>query len=466
MMFDKALLLSLFGGAIFGCAIPPCRISPLAWVGVAPLLIANTQHLRWEQRVLCALVWSIASAVPPIMMSIIIAKRQGAEYPNDFASWLVAFQPFLLLALVVGFVAAIAGKMWADGRLTGWQWLLGVTALGIVAEWLSFRLPLPIHLALTQSQNGAIVQWSSVGGIWLVSAFVWFCNATIALTFLSARPLFAIGAIAIAVLAHWLGISLHYRLGMALLSSKAMPIALVQNMMDDPLMMAQSVKNAQLIIVPELSLGQETDLMRHALSMTAQRTDAFIVAGFEETDPAYNAAALVSPDGKEVLRHRKVHLFGAERWRYRRGNENKVVETPFGKVGLAICFDTAFPDVVRNLARQGAKLIIVPNFDPPIVGYLLHHLHAAFFPFRVAENHVAIIKADGTGLSQVFNPDGSVVAEAPLGQTTVLQAEVLPGKSETLYTRWGNWFVIVCALTLLAIFTCICLPSLRSLIEI
>ncbi len=72
--------------------------------------------------------------------------------------------------------------------------------------------------------------------------------------------------------------------------------------------------------------------------------------------------------------------------------------------------------IVRRLAKQGAKVIAVPNFDPPVVGYLLHHLHAAFLPFRAVENRVAIAKADGTGLSQVFDRDGRCVAQAPLGQ--------------------------------------------------
>ncbi len=398
---------------------------------------------------------------PPVTVSIFIAKRQGAEYPNDFASWLVAFQPFLLAALVVGVVTAIGGKMWAVGKWSGWQWVLGVASLGIVAEWLSLQLPLPIHLALTQSQLSGLVSLSHFSGIWLVSWFVWFVNAAVTAIWLQ-RGLDGI------VLAFTFALLVALLVSFPLasqISGKSISVALVQNDMDDPLAMAQKVKGARLIVLPELSLGQETPLVRKALRKVTRETESFIIAGLEEAgaqgdEPAYNAAVLFSPDGEELLRYRKVHLFGGERWRYRSGKEVKAHEP----LGIAICFDTAFPDVVRNLAKQGAKVIAVPNFDPPVVGYLFHHLHAAFFPFRVVENRVAIVKADGTGLSQAFDIDGRCVAQAPLGQATVLYAKVcLKGfsqsASQTPYTRLGDWFVAVCAIMSAALFA---VPFLRT----
>lgn len=449
-MVGKALLLSLFGGVLFGGAVPPCLIAPLAWIGVAPLLISNAQPLRWEQRVLCALLWGITAAIAPIAMSIVIAKRQGAEYPNDFASWLVAFHPFLIAALVIGVVTVVGGKMWAMGKWSGWQWVLGIASLGIFAEWLSLRLPLPIHLALTQSLFSGLVSLAHFGGIWLVSWFVWFVNAAIAAMGLQRRLDAVSIGIVIAVMLFALTVSLPL---VAKSQVKSFRVALVQNEMDDPLAMAQKIKGVELVVLPELSLGQETEAMWDVLSVTAKKVGVSLVAGFEETEPPANGAVLIAPNGRELLRYRKVHLFGGERWRYRRGKEVKVHE-PFG---VAICFDTAFPDVVRKLARQGAKVIAVPNFDPPVVGYLLHHLHAAFFPFRAVENGVAIVKADGTGLSQAFDVNGKCVAQAPLGQATVLYAKVSvrdygQNNFQTPYNRLGDWFVALCAIILAALF--------------
>ncbi|MFQ3611073.1 MAG: nitrilase-related carbon-nitrogen hydrolase [Fimbriimonadales bacterium] len=443
-MVSKALLLSMFGGLLFGTAIPPCPLAPLAWIGVAPLFLANAYPIRWEQRVLCASIWSSASAIAPIVVSIWIAMLQGVEYQTDATFGVVAC--FLLVALVVGIVAVIAGKMWLAGKWSGWQWALAVAFIGVLVEWLSFWLPLPVQIAITQSRWLIFVSLAQLGGIWLVSWFVWFVNAVVAVTYLQRRvePI-AMGIVAVFTL---LAFTIWRYTPQETLweESKSLTVALVQDAMGDPLNMVQTVRDAQLVVLSELALGQETDLTQDWLSATAKKLDAFLVAGFVETQPPSNAAVLLAPNGQEVLRHRKVHLFSDEHRYYQKGGEVKAYP-PFG---MAICYDTVFPDVVRQLAQQGAKVIAVPNFDPYVVGYLFHHLHAAFLPFRAFENRVVIVKADARGLSQAFAIDGRCVAQAPLGRSTVLYAQVYPRQTDSLtpYTRWGDWFVILSALGL------------------
>jgi len=435
----KALLLSVVGGLIFGASVPPCRLSVMAYLGLALLLIANSEQIRWGQRALCSILWGLAASVFPITFSIRIAKTQGATYPVDFGTCLVTFVPFLLLALVVGIVASISGKLWQIGFWRGFVWILGVSALGVIAERLTFFLPMPVQLAITQTpMRLTVLPLVSFFGVWFASWFVWFFAALIAEMLMSMK----VNKVGIVIALLVMFASLVF----SDLSPKgrAAKVALVQSHMDDPLSMAVKVKNAEIIALPELALEQETELMRKALSETAAKTGALIVAGLAETNPPYNAAVLVSPDGKELLRHRKIHLFGAERWHFRKGSEVKA----HGDIGIAICFDTVFPDVVRELARQGAKIIAVPNTDPPSIGYLLHHLHAAFLPIRAIENDVAILKADLTGLSQVIEPDGRVVAEAPLDKPVVLEEKlrVVRSTTTTPFTRFGDWFVYFCAI--------------------
>jgi apolipoprotein N-acyltransferase len=440
----KALLLSVVGGLIFGASVPPCKWSPMAYLGLALLLIANFEQIRWEQRTLCAILWGLAASVLPITFSIRIAKIQGATYPVDFETCVVTLAPFFLLALVVGIVASVSGELWQTGVWRGFGWILGVSVLGVIAERASFALPMPVQLAITQTPlRFSVLPLTSIFGIWFASWFVWFVAALIA-------------EMVAGMKVNWVGI------GIALLAmlasqpvlkrafeplpdeSRTVKVALAQSHMDNPLSMAAKVKNADIIVLPEMALGEETELMRKALSETAAKTGALIVAGLAESDPPYNAAVLVSPDGKELLRHRKVHLFGAERWHFRKGSEVKA----HGEIGIAICFDTVFTDVVRELVRQGAKIVAVPNTDPPSIGYLLHHLHAAFLPIRAIENKVAILKADLTGLSQAIEPDGDIVAEAPLGKPVVLEAKlkVIREPTTTPFTRFGDWFVYFCAI--------------------
>jgi len=448
----KALLLSVVGGLIFGASVPPCKWSVMAYLGLALLLIANSEQLRWEQRALCAILWGLTASVFPIAFSIRIAKIQGATYPIDFGTWVITLAPFFLLSLVVGIVASVSGKLWQTGFWRGFVWVLGVSALGVIAERASFALPMPVQLAITQKPPIVPVLLAFVFGIWFASWFVWFVSALIAEIMASKRIAEIMTSTKVRDV--WVGIGLLaglvslltavFVLNLLPSEGRTVKVALVQSHMDDPLSMAVKVKNADIIVLPELALGQETEFVRKALSETAVKTGALIVAGLAETDPPYNAAVLVSPEGKELLRHRKIRLFGAERWRFRKGGEVKA----HGEIGIAICFDTVFPDVVRELARQGAKIIAVPNTDPPSIGYLLHHLHAAFLPIRAIENKVAIVKADLTGLSQVIEPDGRVVAEAPLDKPVVLEAKlrVVRPTTTTPFTRFGDWFVYFCAI--------------------
>lgn len=88
-----------------------------------------------------------------------------------------------------------------------------------------------------------------------------------------------------------------------------------------------------------------------------------------EGDKVYNTCYLFSPQGEELARHRKVHLFdidvpGGQRFKesdtLAAGNQITVVDTPLGTLGLAICFDIRFAELFRVMGDRGAQLILVP----------------------------------------------------------------------------------------------------------
>ncbi|MCX7642569.1 MAG: carbon-nitrogen hydrolase family protein [Armatimonadetes bacterium] len=441
-----SILFALLGGVIFGASVPPCKWSVLSFFGLGLLLFSNAFPLNWHERFACASLWGFSAAILPILFGIKMAKTQGADYPNDLTGWLLAFLPFFLLSTFVFAVCWVAGKLWLSGKWKGTDWVFFVASLGIVAEWLALFLPLPISLAVTQSRS-PVTSLAFFAGIWGVSWFVWFVAAAIAEMMLKQKLNWTTICFAafLLVVPHLLVKWIHGRA-----PKRIFKVALVQNGEEDPLALVAKVRDVELIVLPELALGQETSLMRKLLGVLAKETKAKIVTGFEEPNLPSNSASLFSPDGKEVLRYRKIHLFGAERWRYKRGKEVKA----WNELGIAICFDTVFPDVTRKLAKRGALLVAVPNHDPPVVGFLLHHLHAAFLSIRAIENLVGIVKADSFGLSQVVAPDGKIVAEAPLGKTTVLIADatIYPPSGDfssrplTPYTLFGDWFVVFCAI--------------------
>ncbi len=89
----------------------------------------------------------------------------------------------------------------------------------------------------------------------------------------------------------------------------------------------------------------------------------YIIFGMPERDSEdlatiYNSAAVVTPEG-EILKYRKMHLPGTEADWATRGDEPLLVDTPWGRIGVVICYDMyRFPELTHYLRAKGARLII------------------------------------------------------------------------------------------------------------
>ena len=90
-----------------------------------------------------------------------------------------------------------------------------------------------------------------------------------------------------------------------------------------------------------------------------------------------NRSFLIGPDGGVVARYDKVHMFDvtlseteryAESAGYRPGGRAALARTPFGAVGMTICYDVRFPHLYRNLAQRGAQILTVPSAFSPVTG--------------------------------------------------------------------------------------------------
>ncbi|NJL01326.1 MAG: carbon-nitrogen hydrolase family protein [Spirulinaceae cyanobacterium SM2_1_0] len=85
---------------------------------------------------------------------------------------------------------------------------------------------------------------------------------------------------------------------------------------------------------------------------------------------AYNTALLIAPDGHELARYHKVHLFDVDvpdGNTYRESNTvvagrdwPPVCSTELGQLGLTICYDVRFPEIYRHLSQQGAEVLFIP----------------------------------------------------------------------------------------------------------
>ena len=169
-------------------------------------------------------------------------------------------------------------------------------------------------------------------------------------------------------------------------------------------------QGAQVIVLPELAVPWYTvdpdEVARLAEPLWGPTVDAWtaiaadhsgmIVGGFCERDGQafYNTAVVVDQTG--VIGHyRKLHLFAGEKESFTPGDRGlPVVDTPVGRLGLCICYDLRFVEVVRVLALSGAELVCVPSAW--ITGFDADRWDADGF---CPQAHGAVLQAK---LSQVF----------------------------------------------------------------
>lgn len=138
-----------------------------------------------------------------------------------------------------------------------------------------------------------------------------------------------------------------------------------------------------------------------------------------------NTSLLVSPRGEVAAIYRKIHLFSqmGEDSHLKAGNAPVVVDTAWGRAGLAVCYDIRFPELFRTYALRGACLAICPAaFPHPRLDHWKVLIRA-----RAIENQmyfIAVNRAgredlgpEGTvsyfGHSTIVDPWGATVAEAP-----------------------------------------------------
>ena len=171
--------------------------------------------------------------------------------------------------------------------------------------------------------------------------------------------------------------------------------------------------------------------IQDALADVAREHDLWIVAGtipIKAGGRYSGASILFNSQGQQVARYDKIHLFDATvedgTGSYREsdyvqpGSELVVVDTPFGRIGMSVCYDLRFPELFRALREQGAEVIVLPSAFTRVTG----KAHwKALLQARAIENQCYMIAPnqggehpDGRetwGHSMIVDPWGKVCTE-------------------------------------------------------
>jgi len=185
----------------------------------------------------------------------------------------------------------------------------------------------------------------------------------------------------------------------------------------------------------------------------AKETDMHIIFGMTEQDAddyctLYNSMVLIGPDGY-IGKYRKVHQPIDELHIYTGGTEFPVYDTAIGKIGMLICYDKAFPEATREMAVQGAELLVMStawpfeNPDGNLEEDLMMKQYNLYDQVRALENQCFFISSNHSGTSgtityvghsRITSPSGVELACTGFGEGIAyadvdVRAEVIKGRT-------------------------------------
>jgi apolipoprotein N-acyltransferase len=191
-----------------------------------------------------------------------------------------------------------------------------------------------------------------------------------------------------------------------------------------------------------------------------------------QTSPVFNSAAWISPSGDWTARYDKVHLvpFGEylpfpslfsfaggltkEVGEFQSGASRRPLDGGDERLGVFICYESIFPDEVRQFAHQGAQVFVNISNDGWYGDSGAYAQHLNQTRMRAIENNRWLLSATDTGVTASIDPWGRVVARIPRKERTALVAPYALTSVTTFYTRHGDWFAYACAIiSIAALFT-------------
>jgi len=211
---------------------------------------------------------------------------------------------------------------------------------------------------------------------------------------------------------------------------------------------------------------------RNTLSAIARNTKTWIVTGSigsnsarpNDDSPVFNSAAVISPTGEWTARYDKVHLvpFGEylpfpslfsfaggltkEVGAFGRGASRRPLDAGGQQLGIFICYESVFPDEVRQFAAQGAQVFVNISNDGWYGDSGAYAQHLNQTRMRAIENERWILSTTDTGVTASIDPWGRIAARVPRKERTTLIAPYALTSVTPFYTRHGDWFAYACAI--------------------
>jgi len=476
------VILSIASGLILALALPKPGMWAAAWVGLVPLFVALRGIRAWQ----AALYGFVA----------------GVVYYGIILHWVTLFGylPWVLLVIYQAAYIAIFAALcaWLQPERIGKWGFVAVPATWVTLQFVRTLGPYGFiwgNFAHTQAENLPIAQIASITGPWGIDFIVCLVSLALAVAITSKgrqlAPLIIAGLLTLGI---WIfGITC---LNAPLVKTVGRPVAIIQgNMKNDFNPVPDYTERAYEIYSrmsleaakskPELILWPETVLpvnltgpgWDNLLGSLAKRTGAdLLVGGYDPSKSAstcgsYNALHLYNTEGKKTGVYHKVQLvpfgefvplrdripwlanYGVRTEDVLPGRDHALLDSRVGQIGVSICFESTFPSIARGETRAGAELLCIVTNDAWLQHTPAAREHMIMSKLRAIENRRFVLRAAGTGISTVIDPFGRTQEQLGIFRQGKILDGVYPKRDLTLYTRFGDWFALLCiAITIFCLF--------------
>lgn len=499
----QAWLLALLSAALQVLSFPLPNLYSLSWIALAPLLVAilrarcpETLQLDEAQKLLPArpaqgfllgytggVLWYLGTCywvfdtmhqygglrIPVALLVLVLFALYLGLYHGFFGllvALLVSKKGSHRLALVSAPFLWVAVEL-ARTRISGFPWdLLGITQVG----------------------NIPLTRIATATGVYGLSFEIALVNAAFAAAFLvprgNRRTLLAASVVAAVLLqaGQWVGLPPLPADHTAVLLQQNLSVsdndAWTRDYFDRTLAEFSDLslhptpspaRAPDLIIWPESPAPFQTNdpVFRAVLSRLAQQSHAWVVTGslgIDNPQTIYNSASLVSPAGTWDGRYSKIHLVPFGEYvpfpsvfafaggltqavgNFTRGTSRAPLRAGAQKLGVFICYESIFPNEIRQLAAQGAEVLVNVSNDGWYgdSGAWAQHLNQA--RMRAVENGRWLLRDTNTGFTASIDPYGRVVASLPRKTRAALAAPYALSGVTTFYAEHGDWFACLCAI--------------------
>ncbi len=199
-----------------------------------------------------------------------------------------------------------------------------------------------------------------------------------------------------------------------------------------------------------------------AIAKTAHAAALTGVVGRAADGRPLNSALLTGPDGRIVSRYDKVNLvpfgefvpwpFGLltskvskEAGDFEAGSKVVVSSIDGHRIGAFICYESVFPSYIRRFAASGAEVLFNLSNDSWFGKSAARYQHLQIVRMRAVENRRWILRATDNGITAAIDPAGRVVRTTEQYAEVAARLQYRYRNDLTVYTRFGDWFVLLCA---------------------